>query len=1291
MSPLREPLLPPSDRPYPNGKFPGPLSLYSALTFAWVTPMMVTGFRRPLQEEDIFAVPREDESLSLTSRLSASFALTSPSLLKAIVKVWLPSVIASGLWKTLNDGSQFAGPIFMSMILRGLTEFSVVNLGLLALAIYLSQIIGAVGEGQYFQTGMRVGMQLRSALMALIFQKSLRLSVHSRMHGVSAGKLTNMISSDTESLQSFCEVMHVLWSAPLRIVTSMVFLYYLLGAAALAGAAVLVAMIPAQKRLVNWMTARVKRAQQFTDDRLKVVGESFEGIQLVKCYGWEEAFRSKIVNLRDRELSELYRYSLIRSVNSFIISAIPVLVAVVSFSAYSLMPGNPPLTAVQAFTALSLFQVLRFPLMQLPSVVNMLGACKVSLGRISDFLLLPETESTIPDVSDDNTGEVISMNKCDFQWPKSAAESVPFAIHVDSLDIRPGELVVVVGHTASGKSSFLQAILGLIPNTGGEFRVSKSLVETGIAYCPQTPWIFNGSVRDNITFGESVVDETRYIAALEAVQMVEDLASMPDGDRTEIGERGVNLSGGQKHRLSLARAVYSSNPLVLLDDPLSALDATVASKVYSEGIIEAMAGRTRVLVTNRLEIVLPAVGIVRPKFVVFGKEPGTVVAVGTFTELLKRQVPEFLSLVSKISSANPHGDSTESNGLVLSTKKSSVRKTSIERSSSEESVNKPAAAKLVTKEDRQTGAVSTQTVGVYVDALRYFKTIVAMYALTEITRVIASVWLSEWSSNTEQVDNPIAYYLSIYVILSFAQLGFSLVSQILGAVCGNSAARILHSKMFDHLILAPMRFFHSTPLGRILNRFSKDVGDVDKNLAAMFGMTLSVSMGLVGTLAVLAATAYYTVIGFIPVLVAFYYCQLYYRASSREIKRMDSISRSPIYAHFQQIQEGIATVTAFNKLGFVTNQNGQFIDNHIRFNLAQMSTNRWLGIRLEFYGGALVLLTALFIVSTRSVIAVGIAGLALSTALQVTGALGGIVRLSAMLENSLNSVERIHEYSCVESEIGNVGLPAPKSWPSVGSITYTNVVAYHKPPNPSDLNGPQPVLKFVSFSVRGGEKVGVIGRTGAGKTSLIMTLFRIIEVTEGSICIDGVDISKISLKQLRSALGIIPQEPIVFEGSLRDNIDPFHQYTDAEVGAAVQAAHLQSIQLDHAIVQGGKNLSAGQRQQVCLARVVLRRPKILVLDEATSSLDAVTDKLVSDTISSEFATSTVITIAHRLHTIVESDLLIALDNGRIGEIGSPQDLIGKEDGLFASLVHETGTATSKHLKERIRNSTTRKN
>ena len=1256
----------------------GRLSIVSRLWFSWMTPLMALGAKRPLQDDDVFELSSRDRCSKLTESVS-EWLRSNTSLLEAIFQEWKSAVIVSGFLRLLTDICQFLSPIFMSRILAGLSDTTALSssfaprwhLALLPVCMYMSQLIGGLCEAQYFQTGMRIGMQLRSSLMAMIFRKSLSLTVHSRHNQVSAGKMTNMMSSDTEQLQSFPEFMHVLWSAPFRIISSMILLYKFMGIAALAGASLLIAVIPLQKKLVSLMTAQVKKSQLFTDERLKTITEIMEGIQLVKCYTWEESFRSKISSVRENELREIKKYSMIRAINSFIISALPVLVAVFSFTAYSLIPSNPPLSAVQAFTALSLFGVLRFPLMQLPTVINNVSSCKVSLNRISEFLALPELQTNF--ISDDvishpkNSGALVELDKCNFGWGDNK-----FSLISISLKIFPGDLIVVVGPTASGKSSLIQAILGQMPRltSPDSMRVSRDLGP--VAYCPQTPWIFNASVRDNILFGsiheDRPIDLVRYSEALRSTDFEKDLEFMSNGDMTEIGERGVNLSGGQKHRLSLARSIYSTSQLVLLDDPLSALDSVVASKVYREGILGSMKGRARILVTNRLEIILANLrsrkNDVCPKFVMMN-ENGQIDDFGEYDELIS-SCGSFKKLVEKFSNV----DEPTSEG-----RKSPLGEVEESEKRSVESRTGGGAAALIVKEDRKTGAVASSVVATYTKAMGIFYWIVLGYIFAEIFRVSSSLWLSKWSSSSssEGSSEPISYYLYTYVGLSMIQLGFALSVQMGGAIGGIRASSKLHDRMYSRLVIAPMRFFNSTPLGRILNRFSKDVGDMDKNLSTMFGMTLSVTMSLFGTLFILSYTAYYTLIAFVPLFVAFFWCQQYYRATSREIKRMDSISRSPIYAHFQQIQDGISTVLAFQKSNFVTRQNANLIDKHIRFNFAQMSCNRWLGVRLDFYGGSIVLITALFIVWSRGNISVGLAGLALSTALQLTSSLGGIVRITAMLENSLNSVERVCEYTEIESE-NLIGQHAPIGWPFEGSIQYENVTAYYRPHVDVD-----PVLSGITFSIKGGEKIGVVGRTGAGKTSLIMTLFRILEISSGGqICIDGVNISQLSLEQLRKVLGIIPQDPIVFEGTVRDNIDPFRSYSDDKVMEALRAAHLQ-ISLDQNIVVGGKNLSAGQKQQICLARVILRKSKILVLDEATSSLDVVTDNLVLETIRTVFRNSTVITIAHRLHTIVDSDRLIVLDKGRVAELGSPKNLMSKKGGIFASMVDETGETTKRYL------------
>ncbi|KAF4697379.1 ATP-binding cassette sub- C member 8 [Perkinsus olseni] len=1231
-------------------------SWVSDLTFGWMTPLLRLGYKRPLMDADLPELASYDRVCSPRDSSRSRFRKyrklrttrtwlprqekRNQHLFRTCVGIWGSTMVKSALWKTTNDGSQVALPMLMGWMLGTLYEAAVTGewsyvekAFAVAVLMFVTQVFGALGEAQYFQYAMRVGCQLRATLMSAIFRKSMRLSIASRQN-TSSGKVSNMISSDVDALQMLCNFVNTAWSGPMRITISMVLLYKELGMASVVGALVLVVMAPIQKKIIGWLFLKIKAAQGYTDERLRLVSETMEAMQIVKCYAWEESFKSKTEAARDKELSKLKDYAEVRAFNSFLISAIPVLVSVVSFGAYVLIPGNPP--------------SLRLP--ELDESTRIRTDSKVEHLAPTDHLAI--MDATFSWVSAHGIGDLSTPR------PRRTFELLDI-----NVTIPRDKLTIIIGASASGKSSFLQAIMGQMPKLAGN--VANRSAGEGVAYVPQTAWIYNATVRDNILFGEPF-DEERYDRAVNCSQLARDLLIFPAGaviasvDRRE----GVNMSGGQKQRLALARAMYSNYELVLLDDPISALDASVARAAFQEGIQGMMRGRTRVLVTNRVEFVHAADWVV----VMDGK--GGLAGVGTPSELDKN-CSEFRRLVSLAQSDDATVDEKSNGGSGGAATESTAD------SSEEVAKEKEAAKALVKTEERATGAVQWRIVKLYANAMTWPLTIVAMFVFSEGFRVTAAWWLSKWSAHPDSpAARDVAYYMGIYGLICLGQLVSLFFGQIMTAICGIAAARTLHARMYDCLLRAKMSFFYSTPIGRILNRFSKDVQDMDRNLGPALTMTVSAVLTLIGTMVLLSLSAYYTLIAFAPVLLAFYYVQNYYRCTSREVKRLDALTRSPIYNHFQQTQDGISTILAFRKQDAMDGLNSHLIDHHIRCNVVQMSSNRWLAIRLEAFGGFLVLITAVFLIMARNIINQGVAGLAISSALQITAALSMLTRVIAMAENSFNSVERIVEYSEVEPEAPPVieNNRPPKNWPEEGNITYKMVTARYR----SDL---APVLRNVSFSLKGGEKIGVIGRTGAGKTSLLLTLFRIIEIESGRMTIDGVDISKIGLRDLRSKLGIIPQEPLIFGGTLRSNVDPFGKHSDEEVSKALASAHLANMPLNTSIAAGGGNLSAGQRQLVCLARVILRNSKILVLDEATASLDAQTDALVQLTIREAFAECTVITIAHRLSTVIDGHRIIVMDKGQIVESGTPAELLSNPAGHLTRMVEDTGPASAKHLYE----------
>ena len=1212
-------------------------SLFSRYTFSWMNPVIKAGFDRPLELNDIFELSVAERTSSVSSQFDAAWDRRKPHLLNAIAEVWGSSMLKSGLWKLLNDASQFTGPMFMAVII-GVVQNTKYSYGetlatgmTYAALLFACQVMGAIGEGQYFQLSMRSGMKLKSALISAIFSKSMRLTNAARQ-ATGTGKLTNIMSSDVDSLQAFAEYCHVLWSAPLRIICSLVLLYLQLGAASLAGAAVLIAFLPLQGKLVIWMGKCVKEAQLSTDERLRLVGEAFGGIQLVKCYAWEGTFDSRTRKIRSQELGTIKKFSLIRGLNFFTVSAVPVIAAVASFAVF-VATSPQPLTGVQAFTTISLFAVLRFPLMQLPSMVNQLSTCRVALGRVRAFLLLEETPSRPAPPSPRHSP--LMLNGVTFKW-----EDDSFALQDVSFAIQQKELIAVVGKTGSGKSTLLRGIIRDLPATAGQMSVADS---AGIAYAPQSPWIFSGTIRDNIVLGEQDVDDIKYKRALEYSCLSSDLQLMQHGDMTEIGDRGVTLSGGQKQRVSLARVFYARDAnLAVLDDPLSALDTATARAVFEKGILGDKS-RPCLFATNRLEFAAAA-----DRTIVL--DEGKVVAIGPFASLRGQPALERLLRLGG------EGDSWGEGSAVA------------DGSSQADAKAKGESAPFIKAEERSFGAVSKDVVVKYTRAMGTFELSVLVYTGATALQAGASFWLASWSSSTDETDA--WYFLKVYAVLNGSMLGLILVAQLLLALGGVRASSRLYSDMMSSLFGARLDFFQATPAGRIMNRCSKDTMELDRNLASALVFSVQSFLGLLGTLTVVAVSTYWSLLVFVPILILFWRLQAVYRATSREVKRSEAVTRSPVLTLFAQALDGVSTIRAFSKeKTMVSGPAARLVDRNLKCVFCQFSSNRWLGLRLECFGGILVFTVTTAVVVTRSA---SFAGIAISSALAVTGVLGMLVRVTAMVENSFNSVERIDEFSRLPEEIQSGQVP-PASWPSSGLIEFRNVTLRYRP-------GLQPALDNVSFSVRAGEKLGIVGRTGAGKSTLLNALFRLHDIGAGQIFIDNIDIATLKLSMLRSSIGVIPQDPIVFAGTLRYNVDPFDMFTDEQVAAALAASHLHDFSLSTQVGAAGSCLSAGQRQLVCLARVLLKRTRILLLDEATAALDPHSDALVEQTVAEQFQTSTVLTIAHRLQTVIRSDRVAVLGFGNIIEIGSPSELLRNAEGAFTRLVEETGPATASALR-----------
>lgn len=819
-----------------------------------------------------------------------------------------------------------------------------------------------------------------------------------------------------------------------------------------------------------------------------------------------------------------------------------------------------------------------------------------------------------------------------------------------NMTIHKGKLVGITGAVGSGKSSFLLSLLGETECLRGVY-----LTEKPAAYVPQQPWIVNDSIRNNVLLG-CKYDASRYHETMAACALDYDVSFLPAAHDTEIGERGVNLSGGQKARIGLARACYSYAPLVLLDDPFAAIDVPTAKHLMQYVLHGVLKGRTIILTThNRTALdccdetyVIDAgkLQIVSSVHNLSQDTNGTTIE-GMGTQDVSRDDP--LKNLSSDSENVPPSDSPqpELQGPPVSDS-SRFGKTGLKCSINLHNGTVVNNGALTVKEDRVEGIVTWTTYINYFRAGRLCLFILAMaiFLLTQAARLLVSYWVAIWSD--DQYDLKLRVYVGSYACILFGASVLSLTRAFMFSHVTNQSAKILHSKMVASILHSPLQFFEENPSGRILNRLSKDQAIVDELLPNSAQSMLESLVGCLGSIATIAVLIPWFLLVLPPFSMALFYFQHRYTAVSRELKRLDGISRSPVYAHFTETLQGITSVRAYNAEATVRDKLARLIDENHRAYILFLHVSRWLGFRLDLVAAFCVTMTALFIITFRDNMVPGLAGVVLVQSLQLTGLFQYGIRMVAETENHFTNVERVHSYTCLprESPLSTPSGLISTDWPSKGEIEFINyTMAYRK-----DL---PPVLRNISLKVRSQEKVGILGRTGAGKSSFTMALFHMVDnaACSGCILIDGIDIKAVGLEDLRQRLSVIPQDPVLFEGTIRMNLDPCEQHTDNEIYEALARAQLrkkiQSLEkgLYTVIKENGDNLSVGQCQLLCFARAILRRSKILVIDEATAAVDTETDELIQAVLQKEFQMCTVLTIAHRINTISNCDRLLVFDHG----------------------------------------------
>ncbi|GAA50655.1 multidrug resistance-associated protein 1, partial [Clonorchis sinensis] len=1189
------------------------------------------------------------------------------SLMNSIMLTYWKPLLWTGFMKLIYDTLLFVNPLLLKFLLNFMQrkEAEPVWHGYCyAFSMFVVAGVQTLVLQSYFREVNIIGMHLRTALTCAVYRKSLRLSNRARQESTT-GQIMNIISSDVQQFVQLMPYLHVAWSGPFQIAVAITFLWYELGLAVLAGIGVLLLLLPLNALMARLSKKVQEKKYRVADSRIKMITEVLNGIRVIKLYAWEPSFADEVSRLRGEEMRYLRKFTYVQSL-AFLWNCVPFFVGLSSFGVYIFLSEGGVLDAQKAFVSTSLFNILRFPLFMFPMVTSNLVQTYVSLRRIGRFLRRTEVDPNSCS-HEDTPGVAAVIERGVFGWDP---EGEPILQNI-SVQFPEGQLTSIMGKVGCGKSSLLQALLGEMELFNGRVNVKGS-----VAYVPQQPWIFNATLRDNILFHKPY-NPVRYAKVIQACSLVPDLEILPNGDLTEIGDKGINLSGGQKQRVSLARACYADADIYLLDDPLSAVDAHVGLHILNEVLSRSkglLSTKTCILTTHSSKALAfsDRVGLL---------SDGQVVELGTYRQLVRSRRSRLNEFLSSTSNQDP-----ETNDTQITTEDAPQKPGQANSNALAHSRGQTGRATRSLDQSNTTGrqTVSTNPDGVFKIYLRnvgllYSLLILVSFPLSQLASFGTSLWLADWSedaatqvnlteflkANPDALRNTSAYpgldqqlteyyaqrdyRLGIYGALGLAQVVASWVSVIAFASGHLACAQKLHDLLLAGVLHAPGGFFDSVPQGRIVNRFSADIATLDHPLLNSMRSCFSCMLQCLTTVLLTTSVSPWIIIPMACLTAVYCFLQNVYVTNSRQLKRIESVYRSPIFSHFSETLLGADNIRAYGRTEDYNKINSSRLDTGNAASYFNMIAQRWLAVLLETIGNLIIFSVAVFSVITRDHLSAGLSGLVISYAINLNQTLNWFVRMTADLENDIVCVERINEYANIEQE-AEWEIPDRKpsaSWPA-GRVEFINYSTRYR----SDLDL---VLNSVNLTINPGERVGIAGRTGSGKSSLVMGLFRMLEAAEGRIIIDGIDIAEIGLHDLRQRLTLIPQDPVLFSGTLRFNLDPFKTHTDAELWNALEHANLKpfvveasgGLGLDMIISEGGANISLGQRQLVCLARALLRRTPILVLDEATAAVDPVTDSLIQKTIRTEFAHCTVLTIAHRLNTIMDynRDLCHRKDKG----------------------------------------------
>ncbi|RDX82620.1 ABC transporter C family member 9, partial [Mucuna pruriens] len=1262
----------------------GKATLFQLINFSWLNPLFAIGYKKPLEQNDIPDVDTKDSAEFLTSSFDESLrkvkekdGTANPSIYKAIYFFARKKAAMNAVFAMVNASASYVGPYLITDFVDFLGEKEKVGLKtgyLLSLAFLCAKMVETIAQRQWIFGARQLGLRLRAALISHIYKKGLHLSSRSRQSHT-GGEIMNYMSVDVQRITDFVWYVNVIWMLPIQISLAVFILHTNLGLGSLAALAATLAVMALNIPLTKIQKRYQAKIMDAKDNRMKATSEVLRNMRTLKLQAWDSQFSQKIESLRKVEYDWLMKSLRQAAFSAFIFWGSPTFISVITF--WSCMLMGIELTAGRVLSAFATFRMLQDPIFSLPDLLNVIAQGKVSVDRIALFLREEEIQHDVIEyVAKERTEFDLVIEKGRFSWDP---ESTTPTIDEIELRVKRGMKVAICGSVGSGKSSMLSGILGEIYKQSGTVKVSGTK-----AYVPQSAWILTGNIRDNITFGKEFNGD-RYEKTIEACALKKDFELFSCGDMTEIGERGINMSGGQKQRIQIARAVYQDADIYLFDDPFSAVDAHTGTHLFKECLMGILKEKTIIFVTHQVEF-LPAADLI------LVMQNGRIAQAGKFEDLLKQNIGfEILvgahskALESILVAENSSSRTTNLNSIAeegesnFNKSKSNLQLVRTQHDTVQDNPPEGKAndGKLVQEEERETGSIAKEVYWAYLTTVKgglLVPLILLAQSSFQILQIASNYWMA-WVCPTTTDAKPIFdmnFILLIYMLLSVAGSFCVLLRAMMVLNAGLWTAQILFTKMLHSVLRAPMSFFDSTPTGRILNRASTDQSVLDLEMANKIGWCAFSIIQILGTIAVMCQVAWQVFVIFIPVTAVCIWYQRYYTPTARELARLAQIQITPILHHFSESLAGAASIRAFDQEGRFMYTNLLLVDGFSRPWFHNVSAMEWLSFRLNLLSNFVFAFSLVMLVSLpEGIINPSIAGLAVTYGINLNVLQASVIWNICNAENKMISVERILQYTNIASEAPLVieDSRPPSNWPETGSICFKNLQIRYAEHLPS-------VLKNITCTFPGRKKIGVVGRTGSGKSTLIQAIFRIVEPREGSIIIDNVDICKIGLNDLRSRLSIIPQDPALFEGTVRGNLDPLLRYSDIQVWEALdkcQLGHLvraKEEKLDSPVVENGDNWSVGQRQLFCLGRALLKRSSILVLDEATASVDSATDGVLQNIISQEFKDRTVVTIAHRIHTVIDSDLVLVLSDGRIAEYDEPSKLLEREDSFFFKLIKE---------------------